>query len=800
MTTIILHQPTSLDLGAGSGPANPIAAILESAKTFNSTVHTVDRFEAIGTEKSGFEGWKVVLDAPQDYEFYYQDGMPTGEATLQLFDPNGALALEVTTSFYFWDLFTLTEAIFFNGPTLIRGSDGDDAIARGVGDYATLLGGDGDDTLSGGGYSTDIQGGAGDDVIHGLGTYQSVLGGNGNDVIDLQGWGSSADGGGGHDLIVGSDNSDVLKGGGGIDTLLGGGGSDTIFTGIGSDKVDAGAGYDRIIVAAPAGGSYKRMVIRGGSESDSVTFDADAPAVDVYLGMKAAGEVVVLMGVEYLDLGQQGGVVHMGDDGYDVVGGAGDDTLFGGGGADQTNGTGGGRDLVSGGAGDDWLTSGETGSVLGGEGNDQIYIAGSRLVVNGGQGLDVMSFSESGSGGVTVDLTVDGWQDTGRGVFKITGIEGVYAGYGKDILIGDDQNNYLSGGVDDDTVDGGLGDDTIYSSHGRDRLDGGGGNDWIQVSNWLDADTPGGPVVHGGAGDDFVDAYGVNSQVTLRGGAGFDVLVAPQLGGGALLFDAAAGAASTSLSAAVFDGFEAFRIYGSSSADTITTSDAADILAGRSGDDRLVAHAGDDVLRPGSGIDWVDGGDGQDTADYSDTSGALRIDLALGDAQEVRPGEIDTLISIENLTGSGSSDWLAGDDGANTLTGYSGWDTLVGRNGADTLSGNDGSDVLAGGKGSDTFRFELTIYDQYYGWQDRILDLQANDVIDMSGTDADALIEGDQAFELVDAFTGKAGELQLRYLSNLGVTLLEADVTGDGLADRTVRIDGEHVDFDNFVL
>ena len=67
-----------------------------------------------------------------------------------------------------------------------------------------------------------------------------------------------------------------------------------------------------------------------------------------------------------------------------------------------------------------------------------------------------------------------------------------------------------------------------------------------------------------------------------------------------------------------------------------------------------------------------------------------------GDAQG------DTLISIENVTGSGFDDSLTGDGGDNVLTGLAGSDTLVGGNGADLLDGGAGNDVMNGGNGTDT--------------------------------------------------------------------------------------------------
>ena len=56
----------------------------------------------------------------------------------------------------------------------------------------------------------------------------------------------------------------------------------------------------------------------------------------------------------------------------------------------------------------------------------------------------------------------------------------------------------------------------------------------------------------------------------------------------------------------------------------------------------------------------------------------------------------DTLIGIENVTGSWLNDVLRGDDGDNVLKGGEG---------DDELNGRDGNDTLTGGEGADTFVF-----------------------------------------------------------------------------------------------
>ena len=63
---------------------------------------------------------------------------------------------------------------------------------------------------------------------------------------------------------------------------------------------------------------------------------------------------------------------------------------------------------------------------------------------------------------------------------------------------------------------------------------------------------------------------------------------------------------------------------------------------------------------------------------------------------------VDTMESIENLTGSEQGDTLTGDVNANILIGLGGNDLLHGGDGNDTLAGGSGNDTLAGGDGIDT--------------------------------------------------------------------------------------------------
>jgi Ca2+-binding RTX toxin-like protein len=117
-----------------------------------------------------------------------------------------------------------------------------------------------------------------------------------------------------------------------------------------------------------------------------------------------------------------------------------------------------------------------------------------------------------------------------------------------------------------------------------------------------------------------------------------------------------------------------------------------DVLIGF-GSDMIAGGAGDDVL---AGARVLDGGDGGDTVSYAWSNGVV-VDLAISDPQRTDVNYLifDTLINIENLSGSMWDDTLKGNSGANRLTGADGSDTLMGRAGDDMLDGGNGFDTAS---------------------------------------------------------------------------------------------------------
>ncbi|NNF80197.1 MAG: tandem-95 repeat protein, partial [Rhizobiales bacterium] len=141
-------------------------------------------------------------------------------------------------------------------------------------------------------------------------------------------------------------------------------------------------------------------------------------------------------------------------------------------------------------------------------------------------------------------------------------------------------------------------------------------------------------------------------------------------------------------------------IAGESGNDIINGDGGYDQLFGGSGNDTIDGGSEDDILYGGLGDDSLDGGADNDTAAFNINNAAVVANLTTG----VATGQgTDTLIRIENLTGSDLADVLTGDGGSNILRGGAGSDTISGLAGDDVIEGGEGDDILSGGDGNDIF-------------------------------------------------------------------------------------------------
>ena len=133
------------------------------------------------------------------------------------------------------------------------------------------------------------------------------------------------------------------------------------------------------------------------------------------------------------------------------------------------------------------------------------------------------------------------------------------------------------------------------------------------------------------------------------------------------------------------------KIDGTNGGDTLHGTAAADTISG---------FGGNDSLKGFGGADHLDGGVGIDTAFYDDSTVGVGVNLATGRGLG-GSAEGDTLINVENVSGSSHNDTLTGSEGTNELSGLNGNDVLKGAGGSDRLNGGDGDDILKGGGGAD---------------------------------------------------------------------------------------------------
>ncbi|PZR95048.1 MAG: hypothetical protein DI537_06055 [Stutzerimonas stutzeri] len=269
------------------------------------------------------------------------------------------------------------------GDDVLKGGAGDDELSGGAGNDL-LIGGEGDDVLDGGAgsdtadYSADTAGiivdlvageAEGDAIgVDALDSIEIVIGGSGNDIIS------------------GDDLANTLDGGAGDDRLNGGAGDDLIRGGLGNDVIDGGAGFDTLDLSA-ATGPISVDISRGLASGAAIGSDSFRNIEKLLLG---AGNDVVTggNGDDAFD-GGAGNDTLKGGAGDDALAGAdGDDLLDGGSGDDAVTG-GLGVDTIKAGSGNDAIDAGEGNDVIdAGSGDDSILAGAGNDVVDAGSGDD----------------------------------------------------------------------------------------------------------------------------------------------------------------------------------------------------------------------------------------------------------------------------------------------------------------------------------------------------------------------------------------------------------------------------
>lgn len=477
----------------------------------------------------------------------------------------------------------------------------------------------------------------------------------------------------------------------------------------------------------------------------------------------------------------------------DLTGGTGNDTLIGGGGEDVIYGEtgidtllgGGNNDFIDGGSGDDKISGGLGNDILHGRLDDDIILGdGGNDIITGEQGKDIIS---AGSG----DDRVWGGQD----------IDWIAGGEDNDTLQGDQGDDLIWGDFDFD-IDGdfnvamnGLVPALINSSNtGDDWISGGGGSDWISGDKgndliWGDSffateedgqtivtetasfgtrptldltafNTAGHDVISGGAGDDRI--WGEDGNDVIRGDLDDDITDPDDR------FDMGAGSATG-------DDW----LYGGRGSDAMFGNDGNDHLYGGSAGDYLFGNDGDDVIEGAAGRDAIFGDDGEvEIFEAGDP-------ILPGGTYTASTFDPKTLRTINAASSSGNDEIDGGVDD----------DFIFGGSGLDDITGAGGEDLIFGDNGEALFEYhedigislftELHSLDHNHGGRDEIEGFLGADIIiggsggDVINGDADGELQSDDiiAGDHVDVYR----QLDVDNLRAVLATMNTVDIDGPGV-------------------
>ena len=624
---------------------------------------------------------------------------------------------------------------------------GNDTLDGGEGTDA-LYGGTGNDRLLGGPERDELYGQDGDDWLEaGNGVYgDKMYGGRGNDTL-VGGAGRDAMyGEQGQDLLIGGDLGDLMDGGendviGGTlrgDTLVGETGRDTLQGDRGHDELHA---FLKSGVRAPLGlpelrplTPEERLALRDqlldrsnylipletqllNREYELLLIPANerteeqrTELAEVQRQLRIVQDELTVIDETLVDLRIHQSVV------VDVLmGGEGNDTLYGSPFNDDLNGNDGDDSIVF---TLDWANLDRfpgRDTITGGLGTDTYFIQFSDQA----EDVDLIARCDGINCWVGVDAKIIGSSEAKREVARLHRLDieniGVLAGGGDDLVrvqfgnqsvrevvidggAGNDRidasamptNATLGGGAGNDTLLGTAYHDVLLGSTGMDSIVGGLGNDTLRWQGTTGNDTLIIQAAHI-SGIERLEAIGLDGHDTIQVNMS---LVIPGLT--EVLLDGGFGndrinALAMQVPGTIYGGPGLDTIYGGSANDTLYGGADNDYLEGSGGADRLFGEDGNDTLYGDAGNDSLYGGNGNDRmsgmADNDYLEGGNDQDSLWGDAGN------------DTLHGQAGNDSLSGGDGNDSLEGQDGLDSIWGGTGADIIRGGNHNDYLLGGNG-----------------------------------------------------------------------------------------------------
>ena len=654
----------------------------------------------------------------------------------------------------------------------VIGGDGNDTLTGDNG-ANTLTGGAGNDTLEGGLGADTLSGNAGDDTFVGFAGADTVNGGANTDTIVLNATSTDLNAAANAQIsaieqitalgaltgvtinLSAQTEGFLITGSALADTLTGGSGGDTFIGFAGADTVNGNAGNDTITLTAT-------------STSLNAASDAQISGIELVSAATAGAGVTISLA------GQTEAIA--------ISGGAGGDTLIGGSGANAIDG-GAGDDTLSGGLGDDTLTGGagtDTATFVNPASEQAFTLNANGTITITGQPVTPQSTPLEGTdtlssieilrfGGIDLALVTG---TNAAGTTTGTAANELILGFdGNDTLNGGDGNDVIYGGNGNDTVNGGNGDDIIvYTAVGAANANAAGGREI--VDGGADGSAAGDRfVLNGSAAAENFRIYTRADWIAEAGNAGARAARAAQLNGATeiVVTRTVIGNNTPNNNAVVAElrGIEEITINTGAGNDVVFTS-------GNFNASSLHQNT----------ITISDGG-GDDTVNIASLSSSHRVVFHSGAGSDTfvgptRPQDVIDLGSSSGIkfVGTSSGNMMGGQTGAHVLTGLGGNDVYM-VDGDDTIveTADGGLDTVV----SSTVDIDLG----HYRYVERA-QLCGNLALSATGTDAADVLNG-EANSSANVLRGLKGNDF--YVVGSGDTVVETGNGGnDTVASATINL------------
>jgi len=601
----------------------------------------------------------------------------------------------------------------------------------------------------------------------------TLVGSNGNDSITAGYGNTSIVGVSGDNTLTGGYAADTIDGGSGADTIEGGAVTTQIFGGTGLETYvyNVGDGSDTIWENTTTAGSDTLSFGTGISASD-LSFVYDSSTDLLQISIASTGETILVSNfvatqpdqhqistLAFAD-GTTMSQLQVFQQAWAIDGTTGNDSLTGTSSANYFDGMG-GNDIEVGEGGDDTFVFN---SGYGRLEINESYTSGQQPVLQLGTGITASALQVTTNGtnlvltdGVSGDqITLDGmWSASGDGVAVVQFADGT---------------SLTAAQLIQREMAGTIGNDTIYGTSGADLIDGKGGNDSVNGEGGSDTF-----VFDAGYGHlEINESYTNGQQPVLQLGAGITASALQVTGSGAgnlTLTDGVSGDQIT-LDGMALTSSDGVAVVQFADGTSLTASQLIQMaMTGTTGSDTIYGTSGADLIDGKGGGDSVIGNGGSDTFVYNEGYGELVINESYSSGQqpllELGPGITASTLLVSSDSYNGHDDLVLTDgtsgdqiyllneettpdtgvaevqlaDGttytaaqliqmSHEIDGTTGNDTLEGTTGADLIDGRGGNDTVYGDGGSDTFVFapgygNLTISEVYSSGQQPVLQLGA---------------------------------------------------------------------------